>query len=234
MQDTGTELTRIGGDEMPNNSPPVELPAAAAQAAHEFDRFTFSTTNANSHAADHEVTLPPSAAENMADEAKEQVPGGKFIFPTWANLDTESSTNPVELPATAQQAAHDFGNRFTFSATNAHSHAADHEVTLPPSAAENMADEAKEQVPGGKFIFPSTANSDTHPLEHVPEQAAAHLPEEIPLEGLPSEAVENISDTPALVQFTTQNDCLFPEESSLLDALWRGLNAGKMSRCFRT
>ena len=83
----------------------------------------------------------------------------------------QETTPPVTLPAAASQAAHDFGDQFVFSTTNAH---------VPPQNVE--------------------------PLEHVPEQAAAQVPEDIPLEGLPSEASN--MDGAAMTQLADHVDWL--------------------------
>jgi hypothetical protein len=81
------------------------------------------------------------------------------------------NTDPVTLPAAASQAAHDFGEQFVFSTTNAH---------VPPQQVE--------------------------PLEHVSEQGAAHVPEEIPPEGLPTEASN--MDGAAMTQLADHVDWL--------------------------
>ena len=171
---------------MPNDTHPVTLPTAAQQAAHEFgDGFEFSETNANSHAADHEVPLP-LAAGNMADEATEHIPDDKFSFPSTASLDTQPLDNVLE------QATSHLPQEISPQG-------------LPSEAVEHISDTA-ETLLDDKFIFISTAESDTQPLEQVPEQAAA--PEEIPLQGLPTEAFEHISDTPAWEPLTAHADWL--------------------------
>jgi hypothetical protein len=58
----------------------VTLPVAAQHSAHEFaELFTFTSANANRHAADHIVDFP-AAAESITAEAREHLPEDKFIF----------------------------------------------------------------------------------------------------------------------------------------------------------
>ncbi len=71
-------------------------------------------------------------------------------------------------------------------------------VTLP-AAAENMAGQATDHLPADHFVFASlgTANASagTQPLDHVPEQAAPHVPTVIPpTTTLPTEAVDHMTD----------------------------------------
>ena len=71
-------------------------------------------------------------------------------------------------------------------------------VTLP-AAAEHMAAQATDHVPADHFVFASlntaSASAVSPPLDHVPDQAASHVPTEVPpTTTLPSEAVANMAD----------------------------------------
>jgi len=70
---------------------------------------------------------------------------------------------------------------------------------LPSEAVTNMAQMAKDQVAdwllSDGFEVPETnghvPSQQAAPLEHVPEQAKDHVPDSVPPNGLPSEAVTN-------------------------------------------
>jgi hypothetical protein len=72
------------------------------------------------------------------------------------------------------------------------------QVTLP-AATQNMSQQALDHIPVDHFVFDPTvvdhSPAASNPIDHVPEQAAPHVPTDVPPPvSLPDAAIGHMSD----------------------------------------
>src|SRR5262249_51719104 len=126
----------------------------------------------------------------------------------------QPKASPVTTDAAHETEGHLSGESSTASAPLEHvsERAEDHDPSelppdgLPQAALDNMSDTAKAQLAdhvdwlisgaGDQLTFASDAPNQTPnvraPLEHVPEQAEDHVPAEVPPNGLPQDALDQM------------------------------------------
>jgi len=129
-----------------------------------------------------QVTLPV-AAQNMSQQALDHLPADHFVFETASLTNSAGSSQPTDhvpdqalphVPAVVPPP-----------------------VTLP-DAAEHMSEQSTDHLPD-HFVFNTAflgnSNVGSQPIDHVPEQAAPHVPEVVPPDvTLPGAAVDHMSD----------------------------------------
>jgi hypothetical protein len=130
-----------------------------------------------------QVTLP-AAAQNMAQQAVDHLPADHFVFDTASPGNSGgAATQPIDhVPDQALP----------------HVPAVVPPLVTLPDAAGHMSEHATDQLPDHLVFntaFAGNPGASSQPIDHVPDQAAPHVPEVVPPDvTLPNAAVDHMSD----------------------------------------